>query len=400
MVVLGLAGTAIFLLPFITELFYEPVRTALRVSNTQLGTLSSAYGLASLIGYPMGGWLADRIMPRWLIATALVGTGLGGLIFATFPPYPVALGIFVLWGAMTVVSWGALIRATREWASAAEQGRAFGALEGVRGVSEAGAYSGFLALFIWLGSTRLALNSVIIGYAATNVALGLATLIALRSGESHSAPAPRLRHEKQAGLAATLTNPAVWLIALVVMAGYTTYYGIIYFTPYGSTVLAMSVGLAGTIAAAKVWLKPIAAFVAGAVADRVGIWRAVIGCFAILIISFLLSATVSGGPGFATLMVINLAVASLAVFALRGIYFALLEECRIPAAETGTATGFVSMIGFTPDAFAPAVAGMLLDAYPGALGYRLFFALIAVIAAIGLLSALAIGRIVACPKRA
>jgi len=74
----------------------------------------------------------------------------------------------------------------------------------------------------------------------------------------------------------------------------------------------------------------------------------------------------------------------LAVFALRGIYFALLEEGGIPFMVTGTAAGIISIIAYTPDIFMPLLGGVLLDRFPGAEGYRLFFFTVAAICTMGL----------------
>ena len=89
-------------------------------------------------------------------------------------------------------------------------------------------------------------------------------------------------------------------------------------------------------------------------------------------------------------MLLNVAVASLAVFAMRGIYFALLEEGGIPLAVTGTAAGIVSTIGFTPDIFMPLLGGVLLDAFPGQTGYRYFFLTTAAICSVGLVASMII----------
>jgi hypothetical protein len=80
----------------------------------------------------------------------------------------------------------------------------------------------------------------------------------------------------------------------------------------------------------------------------------------------------------------------MAVFALRGIYFALLEEGGIPLALTGTAGGVVSLIGFTPDIFMPLYFGVITDTFPGAEGYRYYFLTVAGICALGMLAALII----------
>jgi nitrate/nitrite transporter NarK len=62
----------------------------------------------------------------------------------------------------------------------------------------------------------------------------------------------------------------------------------------------------------------------------------------------------------------------------------------IPLALTGTVTGIVSVIGYTPDIFIPLAGGALLDGHPGALGYRYLFICINVLCVLGLLAAIII----------
>jgi hypothetical protein len=112
--------------------------------------------------------------------------------------------------------------------------------------------------------------------------------------------------------------------------------------------------------------------------------------FAILVPSFGVFALTPGRPKLVIILIVNTAIAALAIFALRGIYFALLEEGGIPLAVTGTAAGLMSAIGFTPDIFMPMVGGVLLDRYPGGRGYRYFFGFVVALCIMGLLSSLVI----------
>ena len=73
-------------------------------------------------------------------------------------------------------------------------------------------------------------------------------------------------------------------------------------------------------------------------------------------------------------------------FGLRGLYFALFEEARVPAAVTGTAVGFVSVVGYTPDIFVAFVAGVLIDRSPGLAGHQHFFWFLSAFAFIGVLA--------------
>ena len=390
MAVLGLSGTVIYLLPFLRELYYEPLQAALGINNTQSGMLTAVFGMTSLVAYPIGGWIADRVSPRLLISSSLISTGLLGFVFSTFPSYGVSLAIHALWGVtVTGMMWGALIKATREWAPSDEQGRAFGLLEAGRGVSEALLATLLVAIFAQLGGDVPAFSKIIIIYSMLHIALGI---IAWRV----IAPGAPIRDEKAGSglqdMIAAAKMPAVWLIAVVVMTSYCAYWGAYYFTPYATEVFGMSAVVAGTIAAGKIWLKPGSAAIAGFVADRLGIWQSVAGGFVILIISFAGFAVLPGTASLVVLMIANITVASIAIFAHRGIYFALLEECQISPLMTGTAAGLISMIGFTPDIFMPLIGGMLLDAYPGPKGYQIYFGFIALLCCFGLLATLLIGR--------
>jgi len=80
---------------------------------------------------------------------------------------------------------------------------------------------------------------------------------------------------------------------------------------------------------------------------------------------------------------LNLFVTFFAVFALRGIYFALLEENQTPAYLTGAAVGLVSLVGYTPEIFFAPITGRILDANPGIVGFRHYFLFLAGIAALG-----------------
>jgi nitrate/nitrite transporter NarK len=392
MACLCLSGGIIFMIPFLREVYYIPLQKALGISNTQLGVLMSVFGAASLITYFPGGWLADRFSARKLITLSMLVSGFSGLYFASFPSYPISVVLHGFWGVTcSLVFWSAMIKATRNWAPREEQGRAFGILESGRGIAEMASSTAFLAVFAWLGSEKFGLSWVIILFSILELLIGIMAWFVLEDtvrGDSESG-------KQKIGLQQIITvlkMPAVWLISVVILAAYSAYWGSFYFTPYATEVFLMSVVFGGAIGAGKMWLKPFAALGAGFLADRVGIAKTVSWSFVILIMSFGVFIFTPGNPGLVALLIVNTAVASSAVFALRGIYYALLEEGEIPLLVTGTAAGFVSVLGFTPDVFMPMLGGVLLDKYPGGTGYKYLFAIIVIFCVFGLLSALAIQR--------
>lgn len=389
MTVLSISGGIIFLLPFLQEVYYKPLADALSLDNTEIGSLMSVFGVTAMISYAPGGWLADRVSPRKLLTASLLLTGGFGVYFATFPAYAICLAIHAVWGiTITLLFWGAMIRVTRNWAPSSEQGKAFGILETGRGLGEVLSSMAMLAVFGALGSNAFALSTVITSFSVLVLVLGILAWFVIDDETGGQIGASSQSRVGIKDVLAVLKMPTVWLISIVILAGYCAYWGTFRFTSYSTDIFAMTVTIAAVISVGKMWLKPVAALIAGFVSDRLGIANSVSLLFVVLIASFALFALLPGEPSLLSVMLVNVAIASLAVFALRGIYFALLEEGGIPMAVTGTAAGVISVIGYTPDIFMPLLGGVLLDRFPGPQGYKLFFFAVAGICVLGLGAAL------------
>jgi nitrate/nitrite transporter NarK len=394
MACLCLSGGMIYMLPFLREVYYIPLQKALNLSNTQLGVLMSVFGAISLLTYFPGGWLADRVSSRKLITFSMLATGLAGFYFASFPSYPLSIAVHGFWGMTSSLTfWGALIKATRNWAPGTQQGKAFGILESGRGIAEVVSSTALLVVFARLGSGKIGLSRVILLFSAIDILLAvMAWFVIVDPAEDRRKPGEVKAQIGVRQFFLVLKMPVVWLMSLVILAAYSAYWGSYYFTPYATDVFLMSVVFGGAIGVGKMWVKPLAALAAGFVADRMGVAKTIAWSFGILIPSFGVFVLTPGHPKLVMVLIINTSVAALAIFALRGIYFALLEEGGIPLAITGTAAGLMSAIGFTPDIFMPMLGGVLLDRYPGGLGYRYFFGFIVALCIMGFLSSLVILR--------
>ena len=383
MLSLCLAGGTIFILPFLREVYYIPMREAFGYSNTQMGILNGVFGAFSLATYFPGGWLADRISARRLMSTALIGCGLGGVYLSTLPTYGEALAIHAFWGiCCSLIFWNAMIKATRIWASPQNQGFAFGLLESGRGITEMLISTLLLALFAWIGNSAESFSQIVLILAVANILVAVMIWITLEDDHSHTHSVYKVSsvaHE----IRLIIQIPQVWFLSFIVLCAYSAYWGTYYFAPYATEVFSISVVAGGTIGVARMWLKPASAFFAGLIADQLGPTRTVLIFLVLTATGFSLLSVVPKNTDALLFAMALIFVMSIAVSALRGIYFSMLEESNIPEISTGIAVGLISMIGFSPDVFMPILGGYLLDKFPGGLGYQYYFGAIAMICWVG-----------------
>ena len=149
LLLLILAGESVFILPFVLSRVFRPtVLQAFDLNNVELGICFTVYGIVALLSYLFGGPLADKYPPRKSIAVALWMTALGGLVYSTFPSYTVLKILYGYWGFTTIfIFWAPMIKATRVWGGTTSQGKAFGFLDGGRGL--VGALFGFMGVLIF-----------------------------------------------------------------------------------------------------------------------------------------------------------------------------------------------------------------------------------------------------------
>lgn len=99
-----IAGEAIFLLPFVLSRIFRPTFIDIfGITNLQLGTAFSLYGVIAMVSYFAGGPLADRFSARTLLVAALLATSLGGAVMAAIPPIGVLTLLYGFWGLTTIL---------------------------------------------------------------------------------------------------------------------------------------------------------------------------------------------------------------------------------------------------------------------------------------------------------
>ena len=398
---LVLAGEAIFLLPFVLPRVFRPtLLAAFDITNLELGSYFSAYGLVAIGAYLFGGPIADRFLPNRLMAVALCSTAAGGFYMATLPPSGHLLPLYAFWGLTTILLfWAAMLRATRIAGGENRQGFAFGTLEAGRGlVSALVAFGGVYVLAHFFVSElsdvealRSGIRAVILTFSAIVLLVGVAVWWGLSGLDSRDATGHRrLPWDEVLQLS---RKPQLWLLALIVLCAYSGYRVLDDVSLLASDALEYSDVEAARLGSISLLLRPVAALAGGLAADRLSASRISLFAFALMLLGCAVVAL--WPPVTMTAVAVWLAVvlAGLGVYALRGLYFALVAEARVPVALTGTAVGLVSVIGYLPDVFMPPLMGVLLDGWPGVAGHRLVFGLGIGFGVVGLLGGITFRRL-------
>jgi nitrate/nitrite transporter NarK len=398
------AGEAVFLLPFILARVFRPTfLDVFGITNLQLGAAFSFYGIVAMLAYFAGGPLADRFSARRLMAVALLATGSGGFVLAGIPS-PQSMNIlWASWGLSTILLfWAAMLRATREWGGVSAQGRAYGLLDGGRGLLAAVIASVTVIIFGALLPTDVASATPAQRAAAFRAVIwvftGVTLVIALLVWVVVPDTAPQEEGEGEPklsldGIREACRMPVVWLQAVIVVCAYVGYKATDDFSLLARDALGFDEVAAAGIGTLSFWIRAVAAVGAGYLADRVDSSRVIAWGFAILVAGSGLIASGLLFPGVVWMLISTIVATSVGVYALRGVYFALLAEGAVPLAFTGSAIGVVSVVGFMPDVFMGPLMGVLLDNSPGVLGHQHVFAAVAVFGAVGLIATVAFRRL-------
>lgn len=384
-------GGCVYKVTYLREVFYEQVLQVLGINNAQLGLLSSAVGIASMVGYFFGGFLADRISSKKLVTLSCFIGGLLTLWYMTYPPFYVLLFIHVALALDgTLIFWAAYIRIVRILGGKEGQGKYYGFSEGMRSLF--GVILPFIALAIMenLAVARTGYRVVLLYYAICYFVAGILAYLLIVDVQDEYGEKTVIRKQDYVEL---LKSPGLWLVAILIFGTYSVFALQSYTTPYMSEVYGISSATVGSVAIFRQYgLGLLAMPVFGMVADKIksSTKMSIIG----LIILITCSVAMFLYPTKGSPLIIILLVMAIGFFVsgVRGVYYATMNEARISKALSGTAIGIISAIGFSPDAFMFSQVGGWLDRYPAEQAYKMVFVYmsamiaVAICAGVGILS--------------
>ena len=399
-----LSGEFIYFLPYVLSRVFRPTfLDVFQLNNFQLGSLFSVYGVVALLSYIYGGVITDRYSPRKLMSSALFLTALGGLVLASYPSYQTLQILYGYWGFTSVfLFWGAMIKATRLWGGDNNQGKAFGFLDGGRGIVAASMGSiGVFVFTIVLTSDiesasvlerQEAFRYVILLSSFMVAFIGLLVLIFLRNMEDKNTNF-ELPLNTLTNIKSVLKNESIWLLMLIIMCAYVGYKVTDIYSLYASEVMLYDQIEAAEVGALQLYLRPIVCIAIGLLADRTKNMFWIIFGFVTMLIGALIFSFGIIKPDMNFIFFLSLVILAVGTYSIRALYFAVLKEANVAFALTGTAVGIISVVGYSPDIFAGPIMGYLLDENPGIIGHQYVYFMLVIFSIIGLIASIRFARL-------
>ena len=392
-----LSGELIFLLPYVLARVFRPTfLEVFNLSNLQLGSLFSVYGTVALLSYVYGGAISDKFQPKNLIATSLFFTALGGLVLAIYPSYFILQLLYGYWGFTTVfLFWGAMIKAARVWGGAKNQGQAFSFLDGGRGLVAASMGSLGVLIFSFFLTKDIELTSLIQRKNAFRYVILFCSFIVFLNGllvilfmKSNKKNERKNTSSTLSDVKAVLKLRSVWLIMIIIISAYVGYKVTDIYSLYASEVMLYDHIEAANIGSLQLYLRPLVCLIIAFLAGKKNyIYYIIIGFITMLLGAIIFAfGIVQLNMNF--VFSFSLIVVATGTYAIRALYFSIMQEGRIPLAITGTAVGVISVIGYTPDIFASPIIGYLLDRYPGIIGHQYVFMILVLFSILGLFASI------------
>jgi len=346
--------------------------------------------------YLFGGPLADKFAPRKLIAIALWLTALGGILYAQYPDLLVLEILYGYWGFTTIfLFWAPMIKATRIWGGDTSQGKAFGFLDGGRGLT--GALFGLLGVFVFaafltvdvsdasLKDRQNAFTYVIYVASGIIILVGILVWLFMKTGVNEKDIL--VKRITWIELKQVLRLPSVWLLMIIILCAYVGYKITDVISQYANEVMLYDQVKSAQVGTFLQFLRPATGILVGLLVDRFRITFWLLLSLVFCVIGGVLFASGTIAPSTTALFFLSVVIVGVGVYAARALYFGVMREGKIPLVLTGTAVGLISLVGYTPDIFAGPAYGYFLDTYPGEQGHQYVFWMLTGFSAVGAITA-------------
>lgn len=397
-ILMVLAMNTIYVLPYLMYTYYEPLQEAMGLvgRNEDYGRLLNVYGIANVILYLPGGWIADKFDPKKLLVFSMISTGVLGLWESMWPSYTMLMLIHILWAVTTVLTfWSSSVKCINLLADSDEQGGMFGSLEALRGVVGLIVTTICVSLFsAFKSDSSKAMGSIVATVSIIMIAVGIALALLMPKFDSKEATnATLIDSIKAMGVAFKL--PITYLLAGMIFCGSMAYASSSYYAPYLQNFCGMPADIVTIFTNYRAIIcQLIAAALAALLATKLkNSSLPMIGAGIVGIICFVGMILVPASAAVLWPVMILTIVASMAVYFFRALYYATVDESGTPKNVVGSVIGIASLLGFLPDTFYTSLCGSWLDADPVG-GYKNIFMAACAAMVLGLVCAFLADRLI------
>lgn len=250
-ILVAIAGMSVYLLPYFRYYYYDAYVAYFGINDLQMGMLGSIYGALAIIGYCLGGWVADRVSLKLAISGSLIVTGASAIILLMKPVFPIHVAIYGLWGVTSILTfWNPCMKALRALCKPEEQGRGYALFDMVRGMLN------FLTGLVVLAAYTAVANKIgeangitglITFYGAEAIIVGIIVYFALKKTlpdflENKNKSQKNTSFAKN--VLTTLKKPTTWCVVIMMFMTYGVIITYNYVVPYCTAAFGMSAALA------------------------------------------------------------------------------------------------------------------------------------------------------------
>ena len=267
------------------------------LTNLELGTLFSTYGVVAFLSYLYGGILADKYSPRTLLSISLILTSFGGFIMMTYPSYLVMQLLFAYWGFTTVfLFWAPMIKATRMIGGQKKQGKTFSFLDGGRGIVASSIGVIGVIIFSILITTDISTANIQDKQNAFKYVIAVSSVLVFLCGIIvYSFLKVEISDDEKIGdfknMKKLLKSKSIFLISFIILCAYMGYKITDIYSLYASEVMMYDQIDAAKIGAKQQYLRPIVCISVGLFSDKSGNINNIFYGFMIMLIGSILFAS-------------------------------------------------------------------------------------------------------------
>ena len=345
------------------------IQAELGYTKAQLGTVLMALKLTYGLGQFINGQLAERFSSRKLLAVGMLGSAALNVLFGFETALYFLIFVWACNGYVQALGWPPTMRVAANWFPPAKRGKAIGIIG--TGYQLGGALTFVVAgwaaqRYGWRGA--LYVPAMLLTAASLHMLLFLRESPGSRkefSTDASTQPERSQPHQARGGfrenILITLTNPALWLVAVSLCLLDACRYG---FTDWGVTQLKEVAGDSVSTAAFKYAVLPFGgiagAYLSGWATDRYFAGRRAPAIFFLLVVLGLLA--VSYNTVIHAGLALSATVLFLVGFCIFGAQVLLVGTFPVDLARKGTAAaaaGFVNFMGYMGAAAGDKLTGHL-----------------------------------------